>query len=317
MRYILDVDPGHDDMLMILLAAQHLEIAGITTVAGNQSLDKVTSNALKILELAGLERVPVAKGMGASLLRRMHYEPKIHGKSGLDGYEFPDPTTSLHPSHGVDFIIDQVMNNQDIAVIATGPFTNLATAIMMEPRIIERIPLLSVMGGSVTFGNATAAAEFNIFADPEAADIVFRSGIPIKMFGLNVTRQAGASEAHIERMRALGNEVGRAAADLLEFFLGALRQRYGLDTASLHDACAAAVLIDPDLFTLEPMHVAVELNGELTRGMTVCDYRFSRLWASEGWSHDGHSTPRPNAEVATAIDSERFMELVIDALSRY
>ena len=318
MRYLLDVDPGHDDMLMILLAAQHLELVGITTVAGNQSLEKVTNNTLKILELAGLERLPVAKGMGASLLRRTHYEPTMHGESGLDGFRFPEPSLGLHPSHGVDFLIDQVTSHADVAVIATGPLTNVATAILLEPKIVDRIPMLSLMAGSITFGNATAAAEFNVFADPEAADIVFRSGIPIKMCGLNVTRQAGASEADIERIRALESEVGRVVADLLTFFLGALRGRYGLDTASLHDPCAAALLIEPSLFTLEPMHVAVELAGEHTRGMTVCDYRFARLWASEGWKRDGSATtPHPNAEVATAVNREGFMELMIDALSRY
>ncbi|MEZ4661030.1 MAG: nucleoside hydrolase [Caldilineaceae bacterium] len=216
-KVIIDCDPGHDDALAILLAAKHLDVLGITTVAGNQHIDKVTANALKIVEFADLTHIPVAKGCGLPLVKPPMYAPEVHGETGMDGPELPTPTTPLDPRHGVDFLIDTVMAHDEVTLIPTGPLTNVASALRREPRIAERIPLISLMGGGLTCGNSTATAEFNIYVDPEAAHVVFSSGIPIKMCGLNLTRQANATDVEIARCRALGNRTGQIVAELLVF----------------------------------------------------------------------------------------------------
>ena len=318
MKVICDGDPGHDDMLAFLLAAKHLELIGITTVMGNQSLEKVTKNALKIVEFAGLTSIPVAKGMPRPLVNEPLYAPEIHGETGLDGHALPEPTTPLADMHAVDFIISKVMENDDVTLVPTGPLTNIAAALIKEPRIAEKISCISLMGGSLTYGNSTPAAEFNIYVDPEAAAVVFRSGIPIKMFGLNVTRQAEATEAEVERIRRIGTPVATIVADLLDFYRTSLMRVFGLKGASLHDPCAVAVLIDPSIFVMQPMHVEIELKGEFTRGMTVCDYRHRRLTSDNLQGKDAVIRgKKPNAEVAVAIDKERFFDLLIDTLASY
>lgn len=318
MKVICDCDPGHDDMCAILLAEKHMDLVGITTVAGNQSVEKVTRNALKIVELAGITHVPVAKGMSKSLLGWTNYAPEIHGKTGLDGYSFPEPKTPLANMHAVDFIIKTAMENDSITLIPTGPLTNIAAALTKEPRIADRISCISLMGGSTTYGNVTPAAEFNIIIDPEAADVVFRSGIPLKMFGLNVTRKAEATEEHIGRIRAIGTPFARAVADLLHFYASNLIRIFGTNGASMHDACAVAVFIDPSIFEMRPMHVAIELNGKLTRGMTVCDYRHEKRTADKLAGDEAIITgERPNCEVAVGIDNERFMDLLIETIAAF
>ncbi|MCB9149944.1 MAG: nucleoside hydrolase [Caldilineaceae bacterium] len=316
-KVIIDCDPGHDDALAILLAAKHLDVLGITTVAGNQHIDKVTANALKIVEFAELTHIPVAKGCGLPLVKPPMFAPEIHGETGMDGPELPTPTTPLDPRHSVDFLIDTVMAHDEVTLIPTGPLTNVASALRREPRIAERIPLISLMGGGLTSGNSTATAEFNIYVDPEAAHVVFSSGIPIKMCGLNLTRQANATEVEIARCRALGNRTGQIVADLLVFFAGTVKEVFGVSGGSLHDPCAVAALIDPTLIEFEPMHVAVELKGEHTYGMTVCDHRHLRGIGDEIKSIGKRKGEAPNAEVGLRIDAERFFDLLIGTIGMY
>jgi pyrimidine-specific ribonucleoside hydrolase len=317
-KIIIDCDPGHDDALAILLAAKHLNVVGITTVAGNQTLDKVTDNALKVVELAEITHIPVVKGMECPLVRPPRYAPEVHGETGLDGPDWPVTATPLHPQHAVDFIIDTLMSTDDVTLVPIGPLTNVATALRREPRIAGRIQEISLMGGSLTFGNSTPAAEFNIYVDPEAAHVVFSSGVPIKMCGLNLTRQAWAGPAEIERIRALGNRTGRIVAELLEFFTGRIRKLAGLSGGSLHDPCAVAWLIDPTLIEATPLHVTIELHGEHTLGMTLCDYRHLRSTGTGAGDIEGIRRGQPpNAEVALRIDRERFLDLLINTLAQY
>lgn len=317
-KVILDCDPGHDDAIAILLAAKHLDVLGITTVAGNQTLKKVTINALKVVELAGLTHIPVFKGMDRPLMRPSRHAPEIHGETGLDGPHLPQPTTPLDPRHAVDFLIETVMSTDDVTLVPTGPLTNVATALRREPRIAKRLQEISLMGGSLTYGNSTPVAEFNIYCDPEAAHIVFSSGVPIKMCGLNLTRQAEATEVERERIRSLGTTVAKVVAEWLDFFSGTLKRVFGLAGASLHDPCAVVALIDPTIIEFQPMHVAVELKGEYTCGMTVCDYRHLQGTGQDIVAVEGIRLGEPpNAEVGLRIDKDRFFDLLIDTIAMY
>lgn len=315
MHVLLDCDPGHDDMLAILLAAKHLDVVGITTVHGNQSVDKTTANALKIVELGRLD-IPVSRGLAKPLLQDAVHAPQMHGESGLDGAELPMPTMLPTEADAIRTIVDASRRFDDLVIVPTGPLTNVAAALTVDPALAGRVREISLMGGSLSFGNWTPAAEFNIWADPEAADIVFRSGIPIRMFGLNVTRRAAATPERIARIRAQGSHVSGVVADLLEFYSASSKTLYGLSGASLHDPLAVATLIAPELFVLQDLHVAIELNGTHTRGMTVCDYRH----ASTPEIQERDAEPRgetPNAKVATDIDVEGFFDLLAESLGRY
>lgn len=192
-KVTIDCDPGHDDAIAILLAAKHLDLLGITTVAGNQTLQKVSINALKILELGEITHIPVFMGHERPFIQPMCHAPQAHGESGLDGFVFPEPSIRVQSGHAVDFIIDTAMSKNGVILVATGPLTNIAAAILLEPRLVGHLQGICLMGGSVTAGNWTAAAEYNIWADPESADIVLRSSIPKRMVGLNLTRQAVAT----------------------------------------------------------------------------------------------------------------------------
>lgn len=318
-KIIIDCDPGHDDAFAIMLAAKHLDLIGVTTVAGNSSLEKTTVNALKILEAIGRTDVPVYAGCSRPLVVPLVTAPMFHGESGLDGPVLPEPSMSARPEHAVDFIVDSVMSTDGITIAATGPLTNIATALNREPRIADRIKEISIMGGSATYGNWTPTAEFNIFVDPEAARRVFASGVPIKMCGLNLTQQACITPAEFERIAALSTKSGRFAADLLRFFMASSIKIAGIRGADIHDALAVAWLIEPSLIKAAPMHVDVELSGELTRGMTVCDYRHLR---SEDPKVDLARVPlyaprgkAPNAEVGLELDFEGFMELLLSTLA--
>lgn len=314
-KVILDCDPGHDDAMAILLAAKRLEVLGITTVAGNQSIDKVTTNALKVVELAGLTHIPVAQGAAHPLVRPPRHAPEIHGQTGLDGPVLPTPTTRTLNAHAVDFIVDTVMRTDGVTLVPTGPLTNIALALRTEPRIMARVPEICLMGGSLTHGNVTAAAEFNIYFDPEAAHAVFTSGIPTKMVGLNVTEQVIATPQRRQQLRALGTRVARAAAEMLDFYSGAVERAYGLAGGAMHDPLAVAALIDPVVLQFERIHVAVELAGQYTLGQTLCDDRFLRAGARrEAAVRPGAP---PNAEVAVAVDAERFFNLFFSALREY
>lgn len=318
MHFLLDGDPGHDDMLTIFLAAKHVDVVGITTVGGNQSLEKTTINARKSVELAGLTHIPIAKGLPRPLVNEVRHAPEIHGQSGLDGVELPEPTVELSPLHAVDFIIEASHTYDDLWLIPTGPLTNIAGAIIKDPTITDRIKGISLMGGSLTYGNSTAAAEFNIYVDPEAADVVFRSGVPLKMFGLNVTRMASATVERLDRIRDIGTPFAKTVADLVEFYRSSLENVFGLPGASLHDPLAIAVFIKPELFTMQPMNVQIELNGTQTRGMTVCDYRYV---GSTGKGLYGEEAvivgPESNCDVAVDMDVDGFFDLLTETLALY
>jgi len=313
---ILDCDPGHDDALAILLAARHFDVLGITTVAGNVDVERTTTNARRVVDLAAL-RVPVARGCASPLIAPPRHVPEIHGSSGLDGYDFPPPRAALDPRHGVEFLIETLRAREGVTVIATGPLTNLAVALRQAPDIAGRIRAISIMGGSVTCGNSTPAAEFNVWFDPEAADIVFRSGVPLWMCGLNLTRHAGLDDAAIDRVEGLNTGTARAMAAVLRVYLENLREGFGVSSASLHDPCAVVILLEPSVISWAPMHVAVELRGEHTRGMTVCDARHVRAFnpaAVEGGPPRGAP---PNANVAIGLDHHGFVRLIEDALAAW
>lgn len=302
-RIHLDVDPGHDDALAIMLAAGHpaIDVVSLSVVAGNQSLDKTARNALRVARFAGLD-VPVAAGMDRPLLRPAVHAPEIHGESGLDGPALPEPAHGLDPRHGVDLIIDTFADGDDITLVPTGPLTNVAMALRRAPQLVRRIPRIVLMGGAIGLGNTTPAAEFNIYFDAEAAHVVFESGIPIVMMGLDVTHQALATEQVVGRLGGLGRH-GKMAAGLLGFFAARYREVFGFAAPPVHDACTVAYVIDPTLFRTRAMAVEVECRSQLTYGRTVCD-----LYGVTG--------KRPNAEVATDLDAPRFWDLMVQAIGR-
>ena len=275
-KVILDCDPGHDDAFAIMLAVQHLDVLGITTIGGNCTLENVTKNALKILEVLDKTDTPVYAGHEGPMVAPLVTAPQFHGETGLDGPDLPEPKIKAKKKHAVDFIIETVMNTDDVTLIATGPLTNIAEAISREPRVAERAKEIYIMGGSVTFGNWTPAAEFNIFVDPEAAYRVFNSGLLVNMCGINLTRQCCLTFEHMQKFREIGTKAANLAADLLEFFIGSSVSVSKLTGANLHDACPVAWIINPKLIKAVPMHIDIELKGECTRGMTVCDYRHLR-----------------------------------------
>lgn len=306
-KIILDCDPGHDDAIAILLAAHHpdIDLLAITTVAGNQSVEKTTRNALKVCSLANIRQVPVARGMDRPLLRPAHHAPDIHGESGMDGPHIPEPDIELDPRHGVDLLIELLLNSDgDVTLVPTGPLTNIATAMRREPAIIPKIAAISLMGGAMGLGNVTPAAEFNIHTDPEAAEIVFGCGRPITMVPLEVTHQALATEKVTTRLRAAQRPVATFAADLLVFFASTYHDVFGFPAAPVHDPCAVATVIDPTILRAHSMYVAIETTGSWTTGRTVCD-----VYSKFG--------KQPNARVGYALDVERFWDMVIDTILSY
>jgi len=321
---IIDCDPGHDDALAILLAAKHLDVIGITTVSGNESIDNVTTNALKVVEFGNLTHIPVVRGAEGPLIRDAVYAPHVHGKSGMDGPDLPQPTTLLREGHAVDFIIDTAMSTSDLVLLPMGPLTNIAMALRKEPKIRDRIKLMSIMGGSSTTGNFTPSAEFNIYVDAEAADIVFRSQIPILMSGLNLTRQVLAHQEEISQIRAIENPTAQIVAQLLSFYL-ASSERRGAAGGALHDPCAVAAVIDPTLIDFQPMHVVVETTGTHTYGMTICDQRPGAIRdetkpTKTSWDDLPEHKSKPkdaNVEVGVSIDTDRFFSLLFDTLRMY
>jgi len=306
-KVILDCDPGHDDAIAILLAARHpdIELLAITTVAGNQSIEKTTLNALKVCSLAGIRDVPVAMGMERPLVRPARHAPDIHGESGLDGPHIPEPAIELAPQHAVDLLIDLLLNSDgDITIVPTGPLTNIATAMRREPAIVPRIQAISLMGGAIGLGNTTPAAEFNIYTDPEAAAVVFACGRPITMCPLEVTHQALATEEVLGRLRGADRPVATFAADLLDFFADSYRNVFGFPSAPVHDPCAVAAVVDPTILQAQNMHVEIETKGEWTSGRTVCDV-YNTLGKAA------------NARVGYALEVERFWDMVIGTILTY
>ena len=306
-RILLDCDPGHDDAIAILLAAHApgIQLEAITTVAGNQTLEKTTRNALKVCSVAGIRDVPIAAGMDRPLVRPLRVAADIHGASGLDGPSLPEPDVTPAPIHGVDLLIERLLaSDGDLTIVATGPLTNVAAALRREPRIAPKIQQIVLMGGAMGLGNVTPAAEFNIYVDPEAAHVVFTCGRPITMIGLDVTHQAQATSEVRSRIRALGSPVAHLVDDLLGFFAKTYHQVFGFPAPPVHDPCAVALVIDPTLIRSQPMSVDVELSGEWTAGRTVCDMY-------------GVTGKPANVHVGLELDVPRFWNLLIEALATY
>ncbi len=307
-KIIIDTDPGQDDAVAILLAlaSEELDVLGIVAVAGNVPLELTQANARKICELAGKPDVKVFAGAVRPLLRTLVTAEYVHGRTGLDGPVLPEPQMKLQTQHGADFIVETIMSHDSgsVTLCTLGPLTNIALALIREPRIAGRVKEIVMMGGGFfEGGNTTPAAEFNIYVDPHAADTVFRSGIPIVMMPLDVTHKALTTAERVASIRALGTRVGEATADLLEFFERFDEEKYGTDGGPLHDPCVIAYLLKPDLFKGRHCHVAVETLSELTMGMTVVDW----------W---GVTSNRPNAMVMRDIDADGFFSLLIERLGR-
>ena len=312
---IIDCDPGHDDVMAILLGGRTLDLRGITTVHGNAALEQTTRNARQTVEFAELAHVPIAAGMPRPLVRQPHYAPAVHGKTGLDGPTLPQPSVALHEQGAVEFLLAQSHALSDLYLFPVGPLTNIAAALITDPTLPARIKQISLMGGSLTFGNSTPAAEFNIWCDPEAAHVVFTSGIPIKMIGLNVTHQVLATPEKRKKIRSIGKRSSTHVADMLDFYSTAESTLTGLDGGSMHDPLAIAAIVAPEILHFEPMHVAIELTGTHTAGMTLCDGR--HLGPDMRALKRRIRGEAPNAEVAVAVDSERFWELFLDILASY
>ncbi len=306
-RIILDCDPGQDDAIAILLALgspEEIELLAVTAVAGNVPLGLTEVNARKTLELAGRTEVPVWKGCHRPLVETLETAEYVHGETGLNGVELPEPAMALQPGHAVDALIDMVMaaEPRTITLCPTGPLTNIAMAILKEPGFAARVKEIVLMGGAIGLGNVTPAAEFNIYVDPHAARVVFESGIAITMLGLDVTHQALVNRDRLEAIRALGTPVGLAAAGLVDFFNRFDSQRYAVDGAPLHDPCVVAWLIDPTLFQGKPCKVTIETEGG-SKGRTNVEW----------FPREKHA---PNALVINALDAERFFALLTERLGR-
>jgi len=275
-KIIIDTDPGQDDAVAILLAlaSPELKVLGLTAVAGNVPLALTQKNARIIAELSG-RPVAVYAGCDAPLQRRLVTAEHVHGKTGLDGIPLPEPTLPLHPQHAVDFIIETLRHEAPgtVTLCPLGPLTNIAAAFLKAPDILPRVAEIVLMGGAYfEVGNITPAAEFNIHVDPEAADIVFKSGIPLVVMPLDVTHKALTSRAWVEEMRSLGTPVGQAVASWTDFFERFDTAKYGSEGAPLHDPCVIAYLINPGLFTGRHINVEIETQSPLTLGMTVADW---------------------------------------------
>lgn len=274
---IIDTDPGQDDAVAILLAlaSPELNILGLTAVAGNVPLALTQINARKILELAGATDIPVFAGCDAPMTRKLVTAEHVHGKTGLDGIDLPDPTMPLQDKHAVDFIIDTLRERPEgtVTLVPIGPLTNIAAAFERAPDIIPRVKQIVLMGGAYfEVGNITPAAEFNIYVDPEAAKAVFAAGAPIVVLPLDATHEALTSRHWVEEMRSLPNRCGPAVASWTDFFERYDREKYGSEGAPLHDPCTIAWLLRPDLFDGRQINVEIEIQGEFTTGMTVADW---------------------------------------------
>ena len=305
-KIILDCDPGHDDMIAIMLAyvREEIEILGITTVAGNQTGEKTFENALRVLTLINANEIKVARGFDKPILRELITAPKIHGVSGLDGANLPKPNIQPLKMHAVDFIIQTLLSqNEKIYLVPTGPLTNIAISLIKEPKIKEKIEKIVLMGGAIYDSNITPSAEFNIYVDPEAAKIVFNSQVPIVMVGLDVTNKAKITFDDIEKIEKMNGKISKVVAPLLRFFANANKEFFGFDGAPIHDALTIAYLVDESILTLRDYFVDIEILGELTRGRTVVDTY-------------GVLKKKPNVSVAVNVDVIKFKKLIFDMLNK-
>lgn len=302
---ILDCDPGHDDAVAILLAGSNKDfnLLGISVVAGNQTIEKTARNALNVATYLGID-VPVAIGCKFPMVRERVICAAIHGESGLDGFDFPKYDKAFDKRHGVQLIIDSVMNNEDVTIIATGPLTNVAMALKMEPRLKDRVKEIVIMGGSVDNGNTSPAAEFNIMCDPEAAHVVFSSGIKVKMVGLNVTRKVLVTEEVIKRMEKIKNKASDMFVKLMRVFNENQRKTFGVVAGPLHDPATVASLTDESLIKYQHMNVVIDISHGPSYGRTNCDV-FDYL-------HAPH-----NAYVAMDIDVNKYWDIIEEGIRNY
>jgi len=308
-RIIIDTDPGQDDAVAILLALaspEDVEVLAITCVAGNVPLPLTTRNALMVCELAGRTDVPVFAGCDAPLSRPLITAEHVHGQTGLDGPTLPEPRMALREGHAVDRIIEVLRAEPPgtVTLCPLGPLTNIATAFTRAPDIVERVQEIVLMGGAYfAVGNITPTAEFNIHVDPEAADIVLKSGAPVTLLPLDVTHQALVTPARNDAFRAIGTPVGVAVAEMTDFFERFDREKYGSEGAPLHDPCVIGRLIRPDLFRGRHVNVEVDTRDGLTLGMTVADW----------W----RVTDRPaNATFLGEVDADGLFALLTERLAR-
>ena len=302
---ILDGDPGHDDAIAWVLAAASpmLDIKAVTSVCGNQTIQKTTYNAGRIMTLVGLH-VPLAMGRVKPLVADAIIAPTVHGNSGLDGPALPEPANKPVDIDACTMMAQVLEAGQEpVVLIPTGPLTNVATLLLLYPHLKSKIRHIYLMGGGIDFGNWTPAAEFNILVDPEAADVVFRSGVPITMAGLDVTEKALMFPEDFERIRAVGNPVAKVVAEWLDFFYG-FHRSIGYPGAPVHDAVAVAALIKPEIMTMVDMYVEIELTGDYCRGTTVGD----KL---------GVLGKPANARVIMGIDRLKFVDLLVEAAQHY
>ena len=308
-KIIIDTDPGQDDAVAILLALaspDEIEVLGITAVAGNVPLPLTQKNARIVCELAGKPQTRVFAGCAAPIARPLVTAEHVHGKTGLDGPQLPDPTMPLQDGHAVDFIIETLRAEPagTVTLCPLGPLTNIALALTRAPDIVPRIREIVLMGGAYfEVGNITPAAEFNIYVDPEAADIVFRSGVPLVVMPLDVTHKALTTRPRIEAFRALGTAPGRMVAEWTDFFERFDKEKYGSDGAPLHDPCVIAWLIRPELFQGRHINVMIETKGDFTLGMTVADW----------WRVTDRA---PNAMFMREIDADGFYRLLTERIGR-
>ncbi len=306
-KIILDCDPGHDDAMALLLAHgnPNIELLAVTTVVGNQTLEKVTRNALGLAKVANITGVPFAAGCARPLVREIEIAPDVHGESGLDGPELPEPELKLDPRHAVDLIIETIMGHppKTVTLVPTGGLTNIAMAVRKEPKIAERVKEVVLMGGGYHVGNWSAVAEFNIKIDPEAAHIVFNEKWPLTMVGLDLTHQALATPEVIENIAKLGTKPAKFVVELLEHFGVLYEKAQGFQYPPVHDPCAVAYVIDPEVMTTQKVPIDIELTGTLTLGMTVADFR-------------NPPSEDCNTQVAVKLHHAYFWDLITDALER-
>lgn len=304
---IIDCDPGQDDTVALLLALgspDELKVLGICAVAGNVPLSLTERNARRVRELAGRADLPVYAGCPRPLVRPLETASDIHGPTGIEGAELPEPSRPVEAQHAVDFIIETLLASAQPVTLATlGPLTNVAVALVKEPGILPKIRELVMMGGAIGLGNITPAAEFNVYADPHAAHVVFESGVKLTMIGLDVTHTALATPARIEAIRAVGNPAARAVAGILARYAERNAEAFGHAGAPLHDPCVIARILRPELFSGRHIRVDVELGSHLTVGRTVCDLH-------------GRSGRPANATVLETIDAEGFFTLLTERLAR-
>lgn len=304
---LIDCDPGHDDAIALLLAhgSPAIDLAGISTVAGNQTLEKVTRNAQSLAAAGGFSEVPIAAGAARGLVTEPFVAAGIHGESGLDGPQMPAPQAPLDPRHGVNLIIDTVLGRPagTVTLVATGPLTNLALAARLEPRIVSRVREVIFMGGAVRGGNYSPTAEFNIAVDPEAASVVVNESWDVTMVGLDVTHLALATPQVRGHLDAVGTAPARLVAEMLDFYGGAYQASQGFSCPPVHDPVAVAAVIDPSILEVRKAPLDVSLAAGPTRGMTVADLR-------------GPASADCTTSVAVGLDVTRFWALVVDALTR-